>query len=302
MNPPGKVVIIGGGIHGVSTAYYLSKRNVCCTVVESVGIGAAASGKSGGFLAREWGSGVTIPLHQISFDMHRDLAKLFNLETYRQITTLSVDGSRRGDVDAGWLDGIVSSSIMDSQTAQVTPMELTSKFMEFAQAAGASLVHGTVDHIIVEEGVVRGVSIADQGVLEADRVVLCMGPWTGALVEAWLGLPLPMEGIKSTSVLFSACDLIQTQPMACFCEEDGNGCHLELYPRPNGDLYVCGLGGSSHVSGSQLLPGGEFASAVSVQGDVARAGAACSSLRGMVSSLARREPDVVQVRLVCLSS
>ena len=46
------VVIVGGGIHGASIAYYLSKRSVPCTVIESVGVASAASGKSGGFLAR----------------------------------------------------------------------------------------------------------------------------------------------------------------------------------------------------------------------------------------------------------
>jgi glycine/D-amino acid oxidase-like deaminating enzyme len=48
----GKIVVVGGGIHGASIAYYLSKRGVCCTVIECVSIGSAASGKSGGFLAR----------------------------------------------------------------------------------------------------------------------------------------------------------------------------------------------------------------------------------------------------------
>lgn len=47
-----KIVVVGGGIHGASIAYYLSKRGVCCTVIESVNVGSAASGKSGGFLAR----------------------------------------------------------------------------------------------------------------------------------------------------------------------------------------------------------------------------------------------------------
>ena len=55
----GKITIIGGGIHGVSIAYYLWKRGVRSTIVERAGIAAAASGKSGGFLAREWGSGPT---------------------------------------------------------------------------------------------------------------------------------------------------------------------------------------------------------------------------------------------------
>jgi glycine/D-amino acid oxidase-like deaminating enzyme len=54
-----RVIIVGGGIHGVAAAYYLSKRGMQSTIIESSRIAAAASGKSGGFLAREWGSGPT---------------------------------------------------------------------------------------------------------------------------------------------------------------------------------------------------------------------------------------------------
>ena len=71
-----KVVILGAGIHGASVAHYLSSRfGIFPTVVERVSVAAAASGKAGGFLAREWGSGTTQQLHQVSFDMHEKLGK-----------------------------------------------------------------------------------------------------------------------------------------------------------------------------------------------------------------------------------
>jgi FAD dependent oxidoreductase len=70
------VVILGAGIHGASVAYYLStKFGILPTVIERTSIAAAASGKAGGFLAREWGSGSTQQLHQVSFDMHETLGK-----------------------------------------------------------------------------------------------------------------------------------------------------------------------------------------------------------------------------------
>ena len=76
--PAHKVVILGAGIHGASVAYHLStKYGILSTVVERVSIAAAASGKAGGFLAREWGSGATRQLHQVSFDMHEVLGKIF---------------------------------------------------------------------------------------------------------------------------------------------------------------------------------------------------------------------------------
>ena len=55
-----------------------------------------------------------------------------------------------------------------------------------------------------------------------------------------------MEGVKSTSIVFQQLDAIVNEPYACFCNEDINGCHVELYPRVNGDLYICGCGGSDY--------------------------------------------------------
>ena len=62
------------------------------TIVERTSVAAAASGKGGGFLARGWGSGPTRPLHEVSFDLHAELAKTLDLKTYRKIKTLSVTG------------------------------------------------------------------------------------------------------------------------------------------------------------------------------------------------------------------
>lgn len=38
------IILIGGGIHGVSTAYYLSQRGVKSLIIEKSSIASAASG------------------------------------------------------------------------------------------------------------------------------------------------------------------------------------------------------------------------------------------------------------------
>ena len=43
-----KVVVIGGGIIGTSTAYFLKQRGVDATILEASSIAAGASGKAGG--------------------------------------------------------------------------------------------------------------------------------------------------------------------------------------------------------------------------------------------------------------
>lgn len=52
-----QVVVIGGGIVGSSTAYYLKKRGANVTILEGSSIAAGASGKAGGLLAYDWTEG-----------------------------------------------------------------------------------------------------------------------------------------------------------------------------------------------------------------------------------------------------
>ena len=56
------------------------------------------------------------------------------------------------------------------------------------------------------------------------------------MAEDYFGIDLPMEGVKSTSLVYANNAEVVREPYACFCEEDDNGCHLELYPRSNGDI------------------------------------------------------------------
>lgn len=39
--------------------------------------------------------------------------------------------------------------------------------------------------------------------------------------------------------------------------QDRNGCHLEVYPRSNGEVYICGIGGSQHKTAANLREDGD---------------------------------------------
>ena len=55
--------------------------------------------------------------------------------------------------------------------------------------------------------------------------------------------------MKSTSIIYKNADV---DPYCLFCSEDSNGCHLEVYPRPNAEVYICGCGGSRYVDAEEL--------------------------------------------------
>jgi glycine/D-amino acid oxidase-like deaminating enzyme len=52
-----RIVICGGGAIGAAIAYFISLRGAWPIVIERYEVGGAASGKSGGFLARDWCQG-----------------------------------------------------------------------------------------------------------------------------------------------------------------------------------------------------------------------------------------------------
>jgi glycine/D-amino acid oxidase-like deaminating enzyme len=76
------------------------------------------------------------------------------------------------------------------------------------------------------DGKVVGLKLSNAETLPCDALVIAAGPWSGPMVEDLFDVPLPMEGIKSTSLVFNDCTPVQTEAFACFCEEDSNGCHL----------------------------------------------------------------------------
>ena len=83
------VVILGGGVIGSAIAYYLSRKGLPATVIERCEIACAASGKSGGLLARDWCAGqLQEPLALLSFDLHTDLpGELSQDYGYRRVDT-----------------------------------------------------------------------------------------------------------------------------------------------------------------------------------------------------------------------
>jgi len=230
-------------------------------------------------------------LHQKSFDYHEQLAKELNLRSYRKIETYQVDGNRHGN-KFKWLDRKVSVALMDTDTAQVTPIELTTRMLEEVERSGGEVIIGTCSNIIYDNDVVRSLDV-NGNKIQVDKLIVALGPWSGNFCESNFNFMIPCEGIKSTSIVFRDINLIKEDPFACFCEEDDNSCHLEIYPRNDGSVYICGIGGSDYVKGSRLSADGEYGSADKVLADPHRVNAALKSLRSMSSSF-DVEPSITQ--------
>jgi glycine/D-amino acid oxidase-like deaminating enzyme len=245
-----RVAICGGGVIGACTAWFLSQRRVEVVVVERTGIACAASGKSGGFLALDWCDGTPLaPLARRSFALHAELAAtLEGRWDYRRLDTFAVMASARRRLHgaAGGLpDWVARDAALQQQlgtthtTAQVHPEKFTRGLMAAAITGGARVQTGEVTGLVRAADRVTGV-LVDGAAIEADAVLIAMGPWS-VLACQWLPLP-PIYGLKGHSVVVQSSEA--ASPHALFVEyeaEDGAVHAPEVFPRPDGTTYVCGL-------------------------------------------------------------
>jgi glycine/D-amino acid oxidase-like deaminating enzyme len=71
-------------------------------------------------------------------------------------------------------------------------------------------------------------------------VVIAMGPWS-VLASQWLPLP-PVYGLKGHSLIFRTGRPVSAHALFVDYEaEDGAADTPEVFPRPDGTTYVCGL-------------------------------------------------------------
>jgi glycine/D-amino acid oxidase-like deaminating enzyme len=245
------VIVCGAGVVGASVAYFLARRGVGVTVVERTGVACAASGKSGGFLALDWCDGSPLgPLARASFKLHAELATELGADYgYRRMDTFMLAAREHGTPAGGhrvaaprWLDGagIVTAALgSPATTAQVTPARFTAALIDAARARGARVHTGIVEDVAWRGDTASGVMTAGGETLEGDAIVLAMGPWTGRLTGR-LRLP-SLYGLKGYSVTLAAPDVPAHALFVDYRTADGRALEPEIFPRPDGEVYVCGM-------------------------------------------------------------
>ncbi|KNC54003.1 D-amino acid oxidase [Thecamonas trahens ATCC 50062] len=263
--------------HAVRLAAASSSGPLKLVVLERCEVACAASGRAGGFLARNWCSGPAAVLAETSFDMHAafaadiaasrppaeaDALGYRSLPTFFAASAASPVAARHRGPDAdhdavAWLDRDAVASIEcrddGATTAQITPRPYTRALLDDAiRRANAA---PAVDVELIEGAAVTGLLYSAHGLvagvtwhpasdpshaceLAADDVVLAMGPWTGR-ADDWLpedarGL-LDIDGQPAFSLVLDP----QTHVAAAAVFLDANTVDCEIYPRPDGSVYVC---------------------------------------------------------------
>ena len=230
------VVVVGGGVVGISTAYFLGQAGLSTVVVERDSVGAHASGFAYGGLSGLIGPGPVQPLAREGMRIHRELAESLPEQTgvdtefrYRPALALSLteEEAEAAKGEMGWRtaeEGYAVRWVEPDEVASIEPRVAAATFggvytegvadldpyrfmLALAKAAeqhGASVVTGRATGLTRERGRVTGVTL-DDGEIATEHVVLAMGPWAEA-AATWVGSTVPIRPLKGQILRLRAPD------------------------------------------------------------------------------------------------
>jgi len=251
------VVIVGGGVVGIATAYFLAKAGVPNTVIERDSVGSHASGFAYGGLSPLAGAGIpgpVFPLANEGMRIHREFSQLLPEETgvateYRVRPSLSLafteeevteskkplawqqeqegyrvdwlDAAKAKDIEPRISDEILGGVYVEGG-AEVEPYKFILALTQAAEKLGVTVRHGNVNGIKKENGRVTGLFM-ESGELACDKVVLALGPWS-ADVSSWTGLDVPIRPLKGQILRLQA----PGEPFDCSIGWAGNYANTKM--------------------------------------------------------------------------
>ena len=218
------VVIIGAGIAGTATAYYLAKGGAKVVVCEKGVIAGEQSSRNWGFVRQQGRDPAEIPLmmeaNKIWAGLERELNADLEWLSAGNMVTFANDEEAAGWEDwrqlaagyglsakilsRGELDAMIPGHALDCQGAiltesdgQAEPTKVTAALARAAEGRGAEfLTNCAVFEVERTAGAVSGV-VTEHGTIRTPVVVCAAGAWSGRMLRG-LGLKLPQMWIKGT--------------------------------------------------------------------------------------------------------
>ncbi|MFO0996852.1 MAG: FAD-binding oxidoreductase [Alphaproteobacteria bacterium] len=254
-----KVAVIGGGIVGCATAYYLRRRGVSVTILERGEAGAEQSSRALGYVRCQGRHKAELPLAieasrmwgDLSGELQADLefvreGNLAVAETEADEARLrrSAEAARAAGLSTRLVDraeitrlvpklaGPWRSGIFTAEDGHASPVKATTAFAEAAMRIGAELRTGVAAaRIVLADGKVAGVETG-AGLVPADAVLCAAGVSTNFLLRP-LGLVLPIQTIRSSNV--------ETVPVLPFTRTGVWTPYISIRPRLDG-MFSFGTG------------------------------------------------------------
>jgi sarcosine oxidase, subunit beta len=265
-NESAEVVIIGGGVTGLSTARALVELGVTDVIVlERSVVGAGGTGKSSGIVRCHYGIKSLAAMAWHALPTLANAIELLGADSgYRNIGYIvGVDaqnvGALRANVAMHRSIGIEVDLVDHSVAQELWPSANLDDFAEFAyeprggygdghqtaqafslaaRRGGARLrQQATVDAITMKGDKAAGVRLTDGSMISCDQVVLAAGPWSVPLA-ADVGIELPIRAQRAQIILIDPG--IATENLPVFSDL------VSLqYVRPEGTTSIL-IGDSDH--------------------------------------------------------
>lgn len=255
-----RVVVIGGGVAGVCTAYYLARAGVPVVLCEKGRIAGEQSSRNWGWIRQQGRDFRELPLmieslrcwHEITPQLDEDIgfkvggvtylaetpeamarheawldrAKEYQLDS-RMLSPAEID-AMLGRTDRRFLGALHTPSDARAEPARAVPA-----IARAAGRLGAVILEGTaVRSVDRQGGRIAGV-VTEHGRIACDQVVLAGGVWSRPFLEN-LGLSLPQLGVRSS--------VQRTTPAPRLSESTFGGVSASIRPRQDGGYTVARSG------------------------------------------------------------
>lgn len=181
-------------------------------------------------------------MSRASYKLHQDLAKDLdgsNSYGYRPVSTFSIvfDTSRetQGESPEGveWINKNIVRSFEEigftETTSQLNPELFTRKLIEEAEKTGQVEVRvgDGVSELAFKEGIVTGVILDSGENMNADEVIVCMGPWS-SLISLPDKEKIPVKGSHVHSIVLQPQKNIPNQAIFTAILDDSTTAEPEV--------------------------------------------------------------------------
>lgn len=268
------VVVAGGGIIGLVTAWRAARRGLTVTVVDPAPGGGAARVAAGMLAAvteLHFGEERLLALNLASAERYpafaAELAEASGQELgYRRCGTLAValDADDRAylrelhalqlrsGLESEWLSGRecrrlepmlapgVRGGLRVDGDHQIDPRRLASALVAACERAGVAWCRSTAGRLVVRGGRAVGVELADGTLVEGGQTVLAAGSRSGLLAGLPKEVAVPVRPVKGQVVRLAVPEAYRRG--AAFLGRTVRavvrGSHVYLVPRENGELVI----------------------------------------------------------------
>jgi sarcosine dehydrogenase len=226
-----KVIVVGGGIIGCSTAYHLAKMGVEVILLERKKLTSGSTFHAAGLVGQLRSNANVTQLLGYSVDLYKKLEAETGqatgwkmngglrlacneerwTEVKRQATTahsfgLDMQLLTPREAQELWplmtVDDVIGAAFLLTD-GQANPSDITLSLAKGARMAGAQIFEDTkVLSVEIENGVIRGV-MTDRGRIGCEKVVACCGLWTRSFAAS-VGVNVPIVPVEHQYVITEA--------------------------------------------------------------------------------------------------